>query len=145
MSSSISFDACHNRFCIISKVRCQIIRIQIQIELMYLEFAIKGSNKEYDKQIFCWLITLVTRCLYLCVSWLMSNKIQVHVHKWIVLTLLKSIDWNYIFYVKCWLDCVVKANVFVFRLYVWSNFCLQWASISIWHLKDTHFYRIFWK
>ena len=135
MSSSISFDACHNRFCIISKDRW--------IEPVYLEFAIKVSNKEYDKQIFCWLITLVTRCLYLCVSWLMSNKIQVHVHKWIVLTLLKSIDWNYIFYVKCWLDCVVKANVFVFRLYVWSNFCLQWASISIWHLKDTHFYRIF--
>ena len=49
MSSSISFDACHNRFCIISKD----IRIQIQIEPVYLEFAIKVSNKEYDKQIFC--------------------------------------------------------------------------------------------
>ena len=53
MSSSISFDACHNRFCIKSKDRCQIIRIQIQIEPVYLEFAIKVSNKEYDKQIFC--------------------------------------------------------------------------------------------
>ena len=30
-----------------------VIRIQIQIESMYLEFAIKVSNKEYDKQIFC--------------------------------------------------------------------------------------------
>ena len=118
---------------------------KIQIEPVYLEFAIKVSNKEYDKQIFCWLITLVTRCLFLCVSWLMSNKIQVHVHKWIVLTLLKSIDSTIYFMLN--VDWIVlwKHMSSIFRLNVGSNFCLQWASISIWHLKDTHFYRIFWK